>query len=123
MNNKTPVHNPTKMPIYVGSTMIPAGETRHFNLEDVPHHLRPVAVAPVAEAAPVDTVAELREKPAKAIIAALAGLSDADLERLGELEQQAKNPRTSLLREIGEAQLQRAEDATAASIAAQGGQQ
>lgn len=49
MSNKVSVSNSTAMPIYVGSIMIPAGETRVFNEDEVPAHLRPPAEAPVVE--------------------------------------------------------------------------
>ncbi|MDP1674844.1 MAG: hypothetical protein Q8L65_17245 [Burkholderiales bacterium] len=102
---KIPVTNSTQMPIYVGATMIPAGETRHFDLADVPHHLRPAAVE--AESAPEasDPVADLQKKPLKEIRAALNSLSGSDLQRLSELESAAKSPRKSLLEEIAAIQL------------------
>ena len=52
MSNKVSVPNNTAMPIYVGSIMIPAGETRVFNEDEVPAHLRPPAEAPVIETPP-----------------------------------------------------------------------
>lgn len=35
------VHNPTGCPIYVGASMVPAGESRDFPEDQVPEHLRP----------------------------------------------------------------------------------
>jgi hypothetical protein len=125
MNERIPVHNPTQMPIYVGATMIPAGETRHFDLEDVPHHLRPaVEAAPDAEPAPAaDLVADLRKKPIKDVLDGVEVLNDADLQRLIDLETADEKPRKSLLTELGELQLKRAEEAEAAlRDAGQGGQ-
>lgn len=112
---KIPVHNNTKMPMYVAGLMIPAGETRHFEENQVPSHLRP---APVADAvdAPADPLVELLDHKVADVAAALAELSDADLETLGSMEQAAENPRKGVLHAIAEETLRRAD-------AAQGGAQ
>lgn len=110
-----PVHNNTKMPIYVGADMIPPGETRHFYLSDVPEHLRPVKETPPAAEAK-DALAELSAKPANDILAAIPGLSDEDLTRLEDLEYARRvknNPATrkAVLAAIEEVRLRRAEKA------------
>lgn len=107
---KIPVSNNTAMPIYVGAAMIPAGETRHFEEQDVPHHLRPVQeAAPVDE--PVDPLVTLLESNVGDVVAALPELSRADVERLGELEQ-AGQARKGVLSGIAENLLARAEAGT-----------
>lgn len=106
---KVPVTNNSKMPIYVGSEMIPPGETRHFDVADVPAHLRPAAAEPEAEAVVVDPVEELSGKSAKDIIAAIPGLSDPQLEQLNTLEQARETPRSTVLKAISEASLTRAD--------------
>ncbi len=111
---KIPVTNTTAMPIYVGATMIPPGEIRHFDESDVPHHLRPAPVAPQApEPAPDPLQVLVNEKTADEAIAALPGLSIEDLERLGELEQarvlkDKPAPRKSVLSAISDTLLERA---------------
>ncbi len=108
-----PVTNNTKMPIYVGADMIPPGETRHFYPSQVPEHLRPVkATEPAPKAR--DELAELSEKAANDIIAAIPGLSDENLTRLEDLEhaRMVKNSpaaRKTILSAISEETLDRAD--------------
>lgn len=108
--NKIPVHNPSMMPMYVGSTMILPGETRHFDEQDVPHHLRPQkeeqAAAPVID----DPFAELLKGTVKDVVVALAGMTTADIEQLGELEQQGQQ-RKGILSAIAELLMNRAANA------------
>jgi hypothetical protein len=104
---KIPVENKTKMPIYVGSYMIAPGETRHFDEEDVPEHLRPAADAPVEVAAPTDPLAELLDGNVATVIAALTDLSLEDIERIGDLEQ-AGLARKGVLSAVAEELLARA---------------
>lgn len=107
---KIPVHNKSAMPIYVGAAMVLPGETRHFDEQEVPHHLRP---APVEEEQVEDTkdpLAELLLCNVKEVTAALAGLSTAEVERLGELEQTGQ-ARKGVLSAVGELLLTRAAQA------------
>lgn len=112
MNQKIPVTNTSAMPIYVAGQMIPAGETRHFDADQVPPHLRPAAPEPEEEA-PVDPVAQILGHSVSAIKDMLPSLSDTELEALGAAEQLADKPRTTLLGAIAEEQLARAEKGTA----------
>lgn len=92
---KYPVTNTTKMPIYVGALMIPPGETRHFDLEQLPPEHRPAPAADDAEpAAPPDRLAEIAEMNVGIIIPLLPDLSDDDLARLQAIEQDGKNRKT-----------------------------
>mgnify|MGYP000393750727 CR=1 FL=1 len=109
MNEKVPVTNNTAMPIYVGSHMIPPGETRHFDAAAVPEHLKPAPVAPVAEVVVEDPIAALSDKPAKEVIAAIPELGVEALEKLGDLEQLKEKPRSTVLAAISEALLSRAD--------------
>ncbi len=109
------VTNPTGMPIYVGSVMIPAGETRQFEENDVPLHLRPKAAAPAPQpkAPPPDPLAELAAKSAKDVIAALPELAPEQLTALEKLENERKDgdkpaPRKTVLEAIGAEILKRA---------------
>jgi hypothetical protein len=112
---KIPVKNTTKMPIYVGATMIAAGETRHFEEQDVPLHLRPAAAQPAAPEPAADPLQVLvTESTAAEVIEALPDLTTEDLERLGDLEQARMHnekpaPRKSVLSAISETLLKRAE--------------
>ena len=113
---KFPVTNNTASPIYVGADMIPAGETRHFFLDQIPEHLRPAPAAAVKEE-PKDELAELSTGTAKDIIAALPGLTAEDLTRLEEMESarmtgDKPSARKSVLAAVQEEQLRRAEAAT-----------
>jgi len=102
------VHNPGPNVLFVGGVMIPAGET-----VQVPGHLAPPALQPppvaAEEAPPVDALADLQRGTVADIRAALDGLDDAALARLGDLEQTANKPRSSLLAAIAEEVLRRAD--------------
>jgi len=103
---KIPVSNNTAMSIYVGAAMIPPGETRHFDEEMVPHHLRPAAEEAAAEPE-VEPFAALLGHGVKDIAAALPTMETAEIEKLGELEQQGQ-ARKTLLSAIAEELLTRA---------------
>jgi hypothetical protein len=110
MTPKLPITNNGAMPIYVAGLMIPPGETRHFDADLVPLHLRPAPVEPEAEEVPGDPLADLIEGTVKEIAAGLADLSDEDLSRLGEIEQgKGDAARKGVLSAIAEETLKRAE--------------
>lgn len=110
MSKKVSVTNSNAMPIYVGAQMIPAGETRHFDEDQVPENLRPVPEEAAPIAAPLDGMQALSEGKVSDITAALPSLSDADLERLGEIEQtKGDAARKTLLSAIAEETIKRAE--------------
>jgi predicted flap endonuclease-1-like 5' DNA nuclease len=119
--DKVPVTNTTRMPIYVGATMIPAGETRHFNERDVPVHLRPAKAAEPAAPPAADPLAELLGHGVKKIEAQFGELGIGDLEQLAAMEKKSASPRKSLLAAIDEELLNRAiEEEEAAKAAAKG---
>lgn len=106
---KHPVSNTTAMTIYVGSSAVLPGETRHFELEDIPLHLRP----PVEEEVPVeesadDVLTAVLAMNVKDASAKLKDLTTEQLEKLGELEQKRDGPRRTLLSAIAEESLNRA---------------
>lgn len=105
---KIPVHNNTRMAMYVGATMIPAGETLHFDERDVPAHLRPAKAAEAAPEQAPDPMAELLADGVKKIEAKFPDLATADLEKLNALERAAESPRKSLLAALDEELLNRA---------------
>lgn len=108
MNQKIPVTNTGAMPIYVAGQMIPPGETRHFDADQVPHHLRPAAPEPEPEV-PNDPITALIGHSVKDIVAQLPGLALEQLEQLGDLEQaKGDDARKTLLGAIAEEQLKRA---------------
>lgn len=117
MTPKIPVHNPGAMAIYVAGLMIPPGETRHFDADLVPLHLRPAPAEPEPET-PVDALADLVGGTVKEVSAAVPGLSDEDLARLGDLEQaKGDSARKGVLSAIAEETLKRAEAKAAADAA------
>lgn len=102
---KIAVHNPTGMPLYVGATMVPAGETRHFDEQDVPLHLRPADEAPSAQDEdPFNPLAALLEGTTREIVAALPDMSAEDIRQLEALEQLGQ-ARKGVLSAIAEALL------------------
>lgn len=110
MEKRVTVHNPTSMPIYVGSNMVPAGETIDFPESQVPPHLRPRHDEEVAAPAEKeqDLIADLQKLAVKEILIALPDLSAEDLSRLEALEHAAEKPRKSLEHAIAEEKLKRA---------------
>lgn len=113
---KIPVTNNTEMPIYVGAAMIPPGDTRHFDVDQVPHHLRPVAAAPV-EIAPAASglLVALLEKSVAHIKEEFHSLTLEELEQMGELEQFGQ-ARKSLLSALADEIMKRDGDAAFASL-------
>ncbi|MBU1692289.1 MAG: hypothetical protein KJ958_05480 [Gammaproteobacteria bacterium] len=94
---KIPVTNNTAMPIYVGSSMVPAGETRHFDIDHVPLHLRPVAAEVEAPfALDNNALVALIGESVKNIIEAFPTLTLEELEQIGEIEQLGQNRKTLL---------------------------
>lgn len=107
---KIPVHNQGAMPIYVGTAMVLPGETRHFDEQDVPSHLRPqpAEAEPAPDESQYDPLAELLAGSIKDITAAFGDLSDEDLVHIEELEAAAESPRKGLMAAIAEEKLKRA---------------
>lgn len=113
MEKRIWVHNPTKMNLHVGSDIVPPGESRDFPESLVPHHLRPKeADEKVPDKAPSvnERLAELLKGNVKDVVAALNGMSIADIELLGELEQQGQH-RKGILSAIADIQLKAAANA------------
>jgi hypothetical protein len=111
MEKRISVSNNTKMNLYVGSNIVPPGETRDFPESQVPHHLRPQEESPAKEpAAPADPLAELLKGTVKEVVAVLKGMPLADIEKLGELEQ-AGQARKGVLSAIADIQLTHAAQA------------
>ena len=115
MGQRINVTNPTAMPIYVGSAMIPPGETRQFDENEVPLHLRPqkAPAPPPQPAKGPDPLEALAAKPARDVIAAVPGLKDEDLGRLKKLEEARMHedrpaPRKTVLEAIAAEVLTRA---------------
>lgn len=125
---RIPVTNNTAMPIYVGAAMIPAGETRIFNEDEVPPHLRSQpepAAAPAPAVDPAEAAKKAAEEAeaallagivagnAKGAIEALGKLTDEQLARLEKLEQERAidgqpAARKTVLEAISEEMLKRA---------------
>ena len=102
------VENNTKMMMFVGSNMVPPGETRDFPESMVPHHLRPKAEETPVEKPVEDPLGEMLKGNVASVAALLPGMADAEIETLGELEQ-AGQARKGVLSAIAEIQLSRAE--------------
>ena len=105
---KIPVHNPNDHPIYVGTSMILPGETRHFDKHEVPRHLWPKDDSESAAAEPADLIADLLKLTVREVAEAFADLSGEDLDRLKSLENASPSPRKTLLSALTEERLKRA---------------
>jgi hypothetical protein len=109
---KIPVTNNGKTMMYVGSSIIPPGETRHFDENEVPPSLRPTPPdLPTTPGLPLSGEEALAEQLLGTVADIAAALSDmalADIERLGELEQTGQ-ARKGVLAAIAETLLKRAD--------------
>lgn len=118
MEKRIWVHNKTNTNLHVGSDIVPPGESKDFPESRVPHHLRPAEQKKEQPAAPVaDPLAELLKGTVKDVTAEFPGMSTADIERLGELEQLGQQ-RKGILSAVAELLLIRASDEMLAKIAA-----
>ncbi|MFP4615576.1 MAG: hypothetical protein ACLFRB_06840 [Thiohalorhabdus sp.] len=106
-----PVHNPGKNPKHVRGYVIEPGETRILPEHMVPPRLRPggrkPAPAPEPEPEP-DEVLQLLDSSVGDITPELPALSDSDLDRLEQAEQDGKTRKT-LMEAFQEERLRRAQ--------------
>lgn len=105
---KIPVENKSEMAIYVGATMIPPGEIRHFYEHELPPEFKPVQDAAPEQLEEVNPLVGLLDLSIAKIELQFAELSTEQLEKLGELEQLRENPRQTLLSKIAAELLTRA---------------
>ncbi|MGD9836168.1 MAG: hypothetical protein AB7U92_25735 [Piscinibacter sp.] len=101
-----PIHNHSPMPLWVGGTMVPPGETRIFPMHQVPEHLRPAPVAAEPEAV-VDLVLALLDGSVADVAEGLGDLLDESLDRLESAEKAGK-ARKGVMSAIAEERLRRA---------------
>lgn len=95
---KIPIENKGKSPIYVAGVMIPDGETRHFDIEQLPPEYRPQQeAAPAPVPAPASPLEEILRAPVKTVLAGVDALTLEALQALLELEQGAEKPRSTLV--------------------------
>lgn len=114
---KYPVTNNGNSLMFIGSTVIPPGETKHFPLDELPAEFRP-AVQDAPPENPPNALDELLALSVNDIVAKFGVTKTEDLEKIGELEQAAEKPRKSLLTKIAEELLKRAADQDKADIIA-----
>lgn len=103
---RVPIENNGQMPIYVAGVMIPPGEIRHFEDDQLPPEFRAPAV--VEEVPEIDPLADLLAMKVDNVVNGLAALSDEELARLEVLEAEGKQ-RKGVLEGIAEDMLRRAE--------------
>ena len=106
------VENKGASAMYVAGVMIPAGETRHFQDDELPPEYRPAPAGEVVPPAPADPLAVILAGSVREIVAGADALSDAEIDALIEREEQAARPRKTLLTELTEVQLERASKRT-----------
>lgn len=114
--NRVPFHNTSKNPVYIGSEMVPAGETLYVLEGHVPEHLKPRDVLVVAHVT-VDIAALLTNTGAE-IILALPNVAGEQLADVLKAELAAGDKaRTELLEAIGAEIKRRGGEAVAPSQA------
>lgn len=104
---RVPVENNGQMPLYVAGVMIPPGETRHFEDDQLPPEFRQSA-AVEAEEAPADPLLAVLELKVADVVNGLADLSDEELDRLENIEAAGK-ARKGVIEAVTEERLRRAE--------------
>lgn len=100
---KVPFTNEGKTVVHIGNVTVMPGHTRDVEEHDIPDFKSEVP----AEKEKTDPLAEFLLRNVKDVVAALAGLSLAEVERLGELEQLGQK-RKGVLNAIAETLLVRA---------------
>ncbi len=103
-----PVTNNKKHPIYVGSVMVPAGETRVFPRSQVPPHLLPAVELPKPEPEQ-DPVLTILDHKIAHIVEMFPSFSNEELAKLKHAEE-AGNTRKGLMAAIAEEELRRANE-------------
>lgn len=106
------IENNTPNTIYVGGKMIDPGCGRDIDERDLPpeHRDAPVVLV-VAGLSLDDLLADVLKESVKEITHQLAGLTHEALDRLAELEHEAKHPRKTLLEAIADEKIRRADEA------------
>lgn len=98
--------------IYVGGRMIAPGEGRDIDERDLPPELREAPVVAVDVGPSLDDIlGDVISQPVKDIAAVLGQLTHEALDRLAELEHEAKHPRKTLLEAIADEKIRRADEA------------
>lgn len=115
VEKRIPVHNNTAMQLYVGSSIVPPGDTRDFPESQVPAHLRPAPEPGPAPAAPENDRAALLDGNVNDVIEQFSVLTDSDLAVLIEMETEGKGRKT-LLAALNDELSDRALDAAAAAL-------
>lgn len=110
--NKIHVCNVSASAIFVGSIMVPPGETRLFEPHEVPPEYRTAAPDEAAPEASENPLLVLSELPISRLALGLPALTDDELDQLEILEQQKDKPRAGALAEITAERLRRAESTT-----------
>lgn len=100
---KVPYFNNTDKFAHIGPVTIPPFGTRDVEDTHIPGYTQLVAGDPPV----TDELSDLLKQSVAKVVEALPGLSQEDIDRLGELEQTGKN-RTTLLSAIAEETLNRA---------------
>lgn len=104
---RVPIENNGLMPLYVAGVMIPPGETRHFDDDQLPPEFRQAAPAASADV-PLDPLMEIVAMKVDEIAKGLADLSGDELDRLEMLEAEGKN-RKGVIAAVVEERLRRAD--------------
>lgn len=104
---RVPIENKGQMPLYVAGVMIPPGEIRHFEDDQLPPEYRAPADA-ISEAVPLDPLLDILKMKVADVAAGLAALSDEELDRLEMLESEGQN-RKGVITAVVEERLRRAE--------------
>lgn len=117
---RVPVENNSQMPIYVAGVMIPPGETRHFEEDQLPPEYRSSASPPVEEQ-PVDPLVTILAMNVADVVNGLPALSDEELDRLETLEAEGK-ARKGVIAAVTADRLRRAEAKVNGSQSGAGGE-
>lgn len=99
--------------IYVGGKMIAPGEGRDIDERDLPPELRDAPVVVVEEAGPSldELLADMLKGSVHVVVGGMSRLTHEALDRMAEIEGEAKHPRKTLLEAIADEKIRRADEA------------
>ncbi len=104
---RVPIENNGQMPLYVAGVMIPPGEIRHFEDDQLPPEYRQPAEESEVDLT-LDPLVDILKMKVADVASGLAALSDEELDRLEMLEVEGQN-RKGVIAAVAEERLRRAE--------------
>lgn len=116
MGKQKAITNHGNSPMYVGVAMIPPGETRVFEEDELPPEHRTVESDEIKNVTETDPLQAISAMSVGKLESGLPALSDDELVRLEEIEKAKAKPRQGALAAITAERLRRAEQAAPGGV-------